>query len=71
MKNANDEDEEVELILTADHNDKKYILYRNKENKVYASYMLKNDDTLYNDLTDKEYEMLEILYKKGSGMNDR
>lgn len=71
MKTADGQDEEVELVLTVNHNKKKYILYRNKENEIYASYMLDNDDTLYNDLTDEEYVMLESVYKKGSDMYDK
>lgn len=63
-------EEQVELILTANINKKKYLLYRNNQGEVLASYML-DDDTLHNDLTDEEYEMLENLYAKGQDVYDK
>ena len=70
VKTSDGIEEEVELILSVDKNDKKYILYRNKDNEIYASYLLKSDDLLHNDLTDEEYEMLETIYKKGVSLYD-
>jgi uncharacterized protein YrzB (UPF0473 family) len=65
LKNEDGKDEKVELILTTDVNNKKYLLYKNSKNEIFASYILEGSDKLYNDLTEDEYSMLENLYKKG------
>ena len=62
--------EQVELVLTVDKNNKHYILYKDKENNLFASYYLE-DDTLHNDLTDEEYDMLESIYRKGVDIYDK
>lgn len=63
--------EVVELILTVSKGKKKYLLYQNSNKEIYASYILDNDDKLYNDLTDDEYKMLEDIYKQGLDMYDK
>lgn len=64
-------EEQVELILTANIDKKKYLLYKNNQGEVLASYMFNDDDTLHNDLTEEEYEMLENLYAKGQDVYDK
>ena len=71
VKDKDGNDEEVELILSINKNDKEYLLYRNKENEIYASYLLKDSDELHNDLTDEEFNMLEAIYLKGSDIYDK
>ena len=71
LKTKDGTEEEVELILTANIDKKKYLLYKNKQNEIFASYILHNGDTLYNDLTDEEYNMLENLYRKGNEVYDK
>ena len=63
-------EEQVELILTVSKGKKKYLLYKDTKEKIYASYMIGNDDKLHNDLTEEEYKMLEDLYIKGTKLND-
>ncbi len=69
--NADGKEEEVELVLVVSKGNKKYLLYKNSENEMYASYILENDETLHNNLTDAEYEMLEKLYLKGANVYDK
>ncbi len=69
--NNEGKEEQVELVLTANIDKKKYLLYKNNNEEVFASYMINGDDTLYNDLTDEEYEMLENLYAKGQEEYDK
>ena len=71
LKNEDGIDEEVELILTANRNKKKYLLYKNSKDEIFASYILEGDNKLYNNLTDKEYNMLESLYRKGLEIYDK
>ena len=71
VKNSDGQEEQVELILTARKNDKEYLLYRNKDNEIFASYILNDSDELHNDLTDEEYNMLEAVYRKGSDIYDK
>ena len=66
IKNKDGIDEQVELVLTANKNDKKYLLYRNSNNEVFASYITKEDDILHNDLTEEEYAMLEKLLSEAN-----
>ena len=66
IKNKDGIDEQVELVLTANKNDKKYLLYRNNNNEVFASYITKEDDILHNDLTEEEYAMLEKLLSEAN-----
>ncbi len=70
VKNSEGIEEEVELILTLDKGKKKYIVYSNKDNEIFASYLL-DDDKLHNDLTEEEYKMLEELLKKGANSYDK
>ena len=71
VKNQDGLDEEVELVLTVDKKEKKYLLYRDKNNELYASYIIEGDDLLHNDLTDEEYDMLEKIYLKGNEIYDK
>ena len=71
VKNQDGVDEEVELVLTVDKKEKKYLLYRDKNNELYASYIIEGDDLLHNDLTDEEYDMLEKIYLKGNEIYDK
>ena len=71
IKNKEGVEEQVELILTANLNNKKYLLYKDNNNEIYASYITKEDDILHNDLTDEEYNMLEKLYRKGNEIYDK
>ena len=71
VKNINGIEEEVELVLVVNKNNKKYLLYRNKDNELFASYILNNSDKLYNDLTEEEYDMLEKIYQQGVLTNDK
>lgn len=71
IKNKDGVEEQVELILTANLNNKKYLLYKDNNNEIYASYITKEDDILHNDLTDEEYNMLEKLYRKGNEIYDK
>ncbi len=71
VKNINGIEEEVELVLVVNKNNKKYLLYRNKDNELFASYILNNSDKLYNDLTEEEYDMLEKIYQQGALINDK
>ena len=71
VKNQDGVDEEVELFLTVDKKEKKYLLYRDKNNELYASYIIEGDDLLHNDLTDEEYDMLEKIYLKGNEIYDK
>ena len=66
-------EEVVELVLSVDKGDKKYLLYIDANNEMYASYILnsKDDNLLHNDLTEDEYEMLESLYNKGHRIYDK
>ncbi len=65
--------EEVELILTYKKDNKMYLLYLDPEQQIYASYIYLNsdDETLHNDLTEEEYQMLESLYAKGRDVYDK
>ena len=56
--------EEVELILYITKGTKNYILYKNKNKEMYASYITENN-ILHNDLTDEEYDMIEDIYFEG------
>ena len=71
VKNQDGIDEEVELVLTVDKKEKKYLLYRDKNDELFASYIVDGDDLLHNDLTDEEYDMLEKIYLKGNEIYDK
>lgn len=73
VEDINGNNVEVELILTANVKNKKYLLYRNDDGYIFASYIFtdSDDDKLYNNLTDEEYLMLEKLYKKGKELYDK
>jgi hypothetical protein len=71
IKNEVGEEEQVELILTANVNQKEYLLYKNNNGDVFASYLLENDDKLYNDLTEEELNMLDNLYMRGQDIYDK
>ena len=51
--------------------EKKYLLYRDKNDELYASYIIDGDDLLHNDLTDEEYDMLKKIYLKGNEIYDK
>ncbi len=63
VKNKDGIEEMVEVVLTIHQNNKEYLLYRNKNNELFASYVYDNEETLHNDLTDEEYDMLEKIYR--------
>ena len=71
VKNQDGIDEEVELVLTVDKKEKKYLLYRDKNDELFASYIVDGDDLLHDDLTDEEYDMLEKIYLKGNEIYDK
>jgi len=73
LKDMNGNDVEVELILTANVKNKRYLLYRNDDGDIFASYIYtdKDDNKLYNDLTDDEYKMLDNLLTKGKELYDK
>ena len=62
--------EQVELVLSIDKGKKKYILYKNNDNEIFASYLIDEDNLLHNDLTEEEYDMLEKLYQEGANIYD-
>ncbi len=63
VKNKDGIEEAVEVVLTIHQNNKEYLLYRNKNNELFSSYLYDNEETLHNDLTDEEYDMLEKIYR--------
>ena len=71
VKNQDGIEEEVELVLTVEKKEKKYLLYRDKNDELFASYIVDGDDLLHNDLTDEEYDMLEKIYLKGNEIYDK
>ena len=71
VKNQDGIEEEVELVLTVEKKEKKYLLYRDKNDELFASYIIDGDDLLHNDLTDEEYDMLEKIYLKGNEIYDK
>jgi uncharacterized protein YrzB (UPF0473 family) len=66
VKTSDGKEEQVELVLTANKNNKKYLLYRNSNNELFASYITNEDDILHNDLSEEEYNMLEKLLKEAN-----
>jgi len=66
VKNKNGRDEQVELVLTVNKNNKKYLLYRNNNNELFASYITNEDDILHNNLSNDEYTMLEKLLEEAN-----
>ena len=73
VKDLNGKEVEVELILTVNQNNKKYLLYRTDVGQIYASYIYNNvdDEILHNDLSEEEFVMLENIYKKGIEVYDK
>lgn len=73
VKDINGNNVEVELILTANVKNKRYLLYRNDDGDIFASYIYtdRDDEKLYNDLTDDEYTMLDNLLIKGKKLYDK
>ena len=63
VKNKDGIEEAVEVVLTIHQNNKEYLLYRNKNNELFASYVYDNEEELNNNLTDEEYDMLEKIYR--------
>ena len=63
VKNKDGIEEAVEVVLTIHQNNKEYLLYRNKNNELFASYVYDDEETFHNDLTDEEYDMLEKIYR--------
>ena len=66
IKTSDGKEEQVELVLTANKNNKMYILYKNNSNTVLAAYITPEDDILHGDLTKEELDMLKQLYKEAS-----
>ncbi len=66
IKNNEGKEEQVELVLTANKNNKMYILYRNSNDILLAAYITPEDDILHEDLSNEELDMLMKLYKEAS-----
>ena len=66
IKNNEGKEEQVELVLTANKNNKMYILYRNSNDILLAAYITPEDDIFHEDLSNEELDMLMKLYKEAS-----